>query len=1160
MKGGYYHRPMRRGLAFGILLCLLLSYIPAIPDDIEIEIIDQVIPEPSPNLIPEEDMTLAQVGALNAVGWGRGASSNWSSVGGSADDDRIYEMTFDSQGNIIVCGMIYQVSQFGSIQVHTEGEGDILMAKLDTAGVWQWAISAGTALYYDQCWGVTVDSNDNVYGTGYFRGSVTFGNTTLTTTGYDGWVARVNSTGEFDWAIKFGGFDVDIGWAIAADNYDNLYVSGYYQNFTEFDSTQLNAEGMSENYRFFLAYYNTSSELWVWAKDSYGSGVAAPYALVHEPSTNDVYVAGYNSGSESFNGQFTSNPQSTWAGILLKYNDAGGLRWGRNIAGPQCPLASNCGVWFNSIALHPNGGVVVGGNFLLYYKDTTGVTHTGVGSWDPLVAYYNQSGGQQWVFTAGSNQDDTIYAISVNLKGEVQFGGKFHTAIQFPNYVLNKSSSTTEYDAYIVSLNETGKFQWATAFGGAGNDTVRALLTLSDGSIIAGGDFSGTVNFGNIPKSATNQDVFVWKFVHDMDDDGILDYVDNCLKIANSNQSNYDGDLRGDACETDDDNDGLHDVLDDCQYGMMNWNQSNISLDHDQDGCRDIDEDFDDDADGYNDSEDNCPSGIIDWVPDAINDLDQDGCRDEDEDLDDDDDSILDVDDNCQYLANFNQSNYDEDSQGDICDPDDDGDTVVDSLDDCPMGSRNWTSAVQTDKDGDGCEDEGSNEDLDDDNDGILDIDDQCPRGETDWNSSSNTDRDGDGCRNDNEDNDNDNDSLINEVDLCPNGISNWRKNQTNDNDGDGCLDAREDNDDDNDNFSDAIDFCPNQEGTATLGGMRGCPDFDSDGWADAADSFFQDPTQWNDGDADGFGDNPSGNNPDACPFFFGNSSADRSGCIDSDGDGYSDPDLVWLALHGADAFIDEPTQWSDLDGDGYGDNFEGLNVDFCTDDAGTSTIDRYGCPDFDGDGYSDPDAFWTDSRWDSDVGVGPDMFFDNPTQWFDTDGDLFGDNWGIEEWNGSRDSEWPGMFIEGAYQADMCPIEAPNGLFDDEINYPGCLLTGESDGGKDPATVDTSKGESNGFGTMTIIGIIGGLVVLALVGVVVILLRKKSVPKKKEVTPSVTIEEVDNTDQNTVESWEELPTGDYIDPDESGTNWFKADNGDHWFQNTDGTWSKWTG
>ena len=60
----------------------------------------------------------------------------------------------------------------------------------------------------------------------------------------------------------------------------------------------------------------------------------------------------------------------------------------------------------------------------------------------------------------------------------------------------------------------------------------------------------------------------------------------------------------------------------------------------------------------------------------------------------------------------------------------------------------------------------------------------------------------------------------------------------------------------------------------------------------------------------------------------------------------------------GADAFTDEPSQWSDADGDGYGDNFEGVNVDFCTDKAGTSTIDRFGCPDLDGDGYSDPDAF----------------------------------------------------------------------------------------------------------------------------------------------------------------------------------------------------------
>ena len=106
-------------------------------------------------------------------------------------------------------------------------------------------------------------------------------------------------------------------------------------------------------------------------------------------------------------------------------------------------------------------------------------------------------------------------------------------------------------------------------------------------------------------------------------------------------------------------------------------------------------------------------------------------------------------------------------------------------------------------------------------------------------------------------------------IDGCKNGITNWTKNATNDNDADGCLDDREDNDDDNDGFSDTIDFCPLQEGNSTHGGAKGCPDFDEDGWADLIDDFLQDETQWSDGDNDGYGDNPLGNNADDCPVNF---------------------------------------------------------------------------------------------------------------------------------------------------------------------------------------------------------------------------------------------------------------------------------------------------
>ena len=59
------------------------------------------------------------------------------------------------------------------------------------------------------------------------------------------------------------------------------------------------------------------------------------------------------------------------------------------------------------------------------------------------------------------------------------------------------------------------------------------------------------------------------------------------------------------------------------------------------------------------------------------------------------------------------------------------------------------------------------------------------------------------------------------------------------------------------------------------------------------------------DADFDGIEDDD-----DDCPSVFGNSTVDRSGCPDTDGDGYSNPDLGWtVAANGADAFVLEPTQ-----------------------------------------------------------------------------------------------------------------------------------------------------------------------------------------------------------------------------------------------------------
>ena len=77
----------------------------------------------------------------------------------------------------------------------------------------------------------------------------------------------------------------------------------------------------------------------------------------------------------------------------------------------------------------------------------------------------------------------------------------------------------------------------------------------------------------------------------------------------------------------------------------------------------------------------------------------------------------------------------------------------------------------------------------------------------------------------------------------------------------------------------------------------------------------------------------------DDCPNVDGNSTVDRIGCLDSDGDGVSDPDDDWRVRDGADPFPYEATQWKDTDGDGWGDN---TNIDAKMIDFWPNNVAKY--------------------------------------------------------------------------------------------------------------------------------------------------------------------------------------------------------------------------
>ncbi|GEM_PF-6551248 len=503
---------------------------------------------------------------------------------------------------------------------------------------------------------------------------------------------------------------------------------------------------------------------------------------------------------------------------------------------------------------------------------------------------------------------------------------------------------------------------------------------------------------------AFDNDALEWL---DTDGDGVGDNSDNCLEIVNSNQVNSDNDAFGNACDADDDNDGISDVYE-IQVGTDPEDPASTPVDFDGDTVPDSVDD-DDDNDGTLDVDDD-----FRFDPCAVLDTDSDGMPDSIYaacstnlivDLDDDNDGISDT---IEEGGLFTNENCDWQWYAEGISDEFNGHVWYDTS---GTEIRHRQPVTYFPEHGRGPE--------------------WAPRSITTCDFSYDAFNDSDGDKktlgNYFTEGDPGQWNQFGDADECvvghdvmlesmyspsPGGYSsNWDRMhrfcsdpldpKSNDTDGDGISDWNE---------IYQTQECTPQEHLITFRIVRWgdeyipekgtichtnplVADTDRDGVDDGEDEFPTDPSEWADVDGDGVGDNldacpdSSGgsdsdsdgckDSADACPDTSGSSSKDRLGCPDYDRDGYSNPDDIWNISSGADVFPIEPTQWNDTDGDGYGDNPSGYQGDLwpnnaskccdvdvdgyddfyedaCPDEYGNSTTDRIGCIDTDGDGFSD--------------------------------------------------------------------------------------------------------------------------------------------------------------------------------------------------------------
>ena len=251
----------------------------------------------------------------------------WAIQAGGSDYDAGIGITIDDLGSAYVTGYFCETATFGSYSLTSNGNQDIFVAKMDANGNWQWATKAGGS-NYDGGDEITIADLGNIYVTGSFRETATFGSYSLTSNGeYDVFVAKMDADGNWQWATKAGGSDMDYGSAITIDDAGNTYVTGLFQETSSFGSYSITSNG---EYDIFVAKMDASGN-WQWATKAGGSDLDYGSAITIDDAEN-TYVTGVFQETSSFGSySITSNGDSDI--FVAKMDASGNWQWATKAGG-----------------------------------------------------------------------------------------------------------------------------------------------------------------------------------------------------------------------------------------------------------------------------------------------------------------------------------------------------------------------------------------------------------------------------------------------------------------------------------------------------------------------------------------------------------------------------------------------------------------------------------------------------------------------------------------------------------------------------------------------------------------------------------------------------------------------------------------------------------
>jgi hypothetical protein len=302
--------------------------------------------------------------------------------------------------------------------------------------------------------------------------------------GYDGWLVKFDSAGNFEWNTTYGGADWDICLSLVQTLDGGYALGGFTYSFGA-----VTGDG-------WLVKFDSAGTV-QWNTTFGGSGGDQGWSVVQ---TLD--------GGYALGGYTTSFGAVGWDGWLVKFDSAGTVQWNTTFGGSG-------GDYVRSVVQTLDGGYALGG-----YTDSFGAVDV-----DGWLVKLDSAGTVQWNKTYGGPGNDYCHSLVQTFDEGYALGGngwlvKFDSAGNSKWETTCKGSGmdycyslvqaldggyalggyTTSFgavgeDGWLVKFDSAGTVQWNKTYGGAGNDHCRSLVQTLDGGYALGGY---TTSFGAV--------------------------------------------------------------------------------------------------------------------------------------------------------------------------------------------------------------------------------------------------------------------------------------------------------------------------------------------------------------------------------------------------------------------------------------------------------------------------------------------------------------------------------------------------------------------------------------------------------------------------------------------------------------------------------------